>query len=81
MITEGSMIYNSGLFLYSPCNSYPILLVVLFEYHFQIGDLGLAVSSTVSRAAAGASGTLTHMPPEAFSNPDIEPDEAWDIFT
>ncbi|XP_072029615.1 uncharacterized protein [Amphiura filiformis] len=50
-------------------------------FEAKIGDLGLAVSSKSSLQKAGSSGTLTHMPPEAFSSKSTGPDEFWDIFT
>ena len=54
-------------------------LILLFH---QIGDLGLAVSSNVSRrVTAHVAGTRSHIPPEASKSTAIEPDEAWDIYT
>ncbi|XP_072029640.1 uncharacterized protein [Amphiura filiformis] len=47
----------------------------------KIGDLGLAVSSKSSLQKAHVSGTRSHIPPEASSSTDIEPDEFWDIYT
>ena len=49
------------------------------QLFLQIGDLGLAVSSSTSIQMAGVAGTRSHIPPEASST--TEPDEAWDAFT
>ena len=48
---------------------------------FQVGDLGLAVSSSTSLRKAGVAGTPSHIPPEASKSTKMEPDEAWDVFT
>ena len=55
--------------------------VQYFLFLFQIGDLGLAVSSATSIRMAGVAGTPSHIPPEASASTTTEPDEAWDVFT
>ena len=55
--------------------------VQYFSLFLQIGDLGLAVSSSTSIRKAGVAGTPSHIPPEASKSTTIEPDEAWDVFT
>ncbi len=53
----------------------------VFFLTFQIGDLGLAVSSMTSIRHAYVAGTRSHIPPEASSDTVTEPDEFWDIYT
>ncbi|XP_072023739.1 uncharacterized protein [Amphiura filiformis] len=46
----------------------------------KIGDFGLAISET-STSAHDLRGTISHIPPEAYSENNKTPDKCWDIFT
>ncbi|XP_072048612.1 receptor-interacting serine/threonine-protein kinase 2-like [Amphiura filiformis] len=50
-------------------------------FEVKIGDMGLAISRKSSLQNAGSAGTLTHMPPEAFSPRMTQPDEFVDVYS